>query len=1517
MVRSTIIFVIILHLLLFCAEVRAHAKTSEKKTEERKDIEIVDEVDILVRQTDTSEYLKNRISSAVATYKKVNQMANYISSLSEMFSKRDIHLPVGIKSTKKDYMVCIEQVYNDTVSASKDVYIKAVCVVPLSGEGKHLVFEGDVLLEGDKGIGTKGYLKLLEMVEVPMGKESSVFFCDGTMIQIGCEGFERVEAKLAFAVKSKDIYTVDKKGQREGRLLLKTETTFEDFDDFTLSMSIDKTVKIEGLDDFSINLQSAIWDQSITTTPSTVEFPMGYFVEGEEGVNIKAWRGLSISDATIVLPSYLSNYQAESKRDMILRLKNVLIDGEGMTCRCSAKNIIDSGAFSGEEWAMSVTGFELAMMKGEVEGAGFNGKINIPPFGKSSLLDYEAIYNKAENTFTFLANLGRKQEFPILFGDMTFHETSTIEIKIKEDGVYPTIIANGQLSMNIPMGKDTANNKLSIPDLKFENMTISRETPYFDPGYMALTSDSLSAEMSGYTLTLKNIKTVNNSGEKGVHIDASIHLADMFSGQAGINIYGDGEKWKFKKLSLDKIDVKYNSQAFSLQGGVEFREGDDIYGKGFRGELSLEVAKLFKLDAVGVFGKVDGYRYFMTDAMYHVSPTNGLYIPPVLNFYGVGGGLYRHMQQSVSGTATEFGKSLTGINYTPDKNVGMGFMARTHFNLLKNSSLFDADVSFEMQFNNNWGVNFIQLRGDAKMLSTQEQQNSTLEALKRKFEKIEKMSDNKIEFDKTALDKKPEGNGALTATVGIKYDIENKVFNADMKAYLDVAGVLTGRGTDNCMGWASTYISIPEDKWYTHIGTPTNRLGVSLLGIADAGGYFMIGSEVPEMTIPNELKSKAGLSKYFDEIKDKRDTSILTDGSGMAFGADLSVEFDAKLIPFYAHLSVGMGTEMLLKKYSEAAHCKGMTGMIGIDGWYAQAQAYAWVDAAIGMKIKLFRKERRFDILSASMATYLKGAGPNPFYFSGVVGGKFKLLGGLVKGNCNFDFTVGEKCEIEGGSPFGEDIIAQLTPTDKSEEVNVFIAPQLVLNVPIDEAMEIEDEEGRKETYRISVEEFTITNQRTGVQAKYTMTKGEEGRILNYKTEEPLESQTDYKIYAKVLFERKEGDKWVAVMGEDAKPYSEEKLVEFKSGDRPKYIMPEHVVYAYPADRQYNFLSKEYDEAYVMTSENYSYLFTTDKPEGFDQRVQITSFDGQTQESSFTHKVITGKEGVRFEVSVPLQNVNLATDEIYNMSIVNVPQREVQIDENIFETEREIETAMSDSEVTSTKYTAEGDLEILKQTEIYAIDFRTSSYKTFEEKMAGMEIGDITAYKLYSNVYILKTSYIETNSNVEALDEYEYDIDNREDDLVVIEPIYSKIPWYTKYVAPLIYDNTDIESIIGEIAPPLSKDVVNIYTSNSEVRVTDNIQTTNGRLSLSRWHTINNNMQKYIDDDLSGYRTKVANGLTKGRVKTEGVSKFMLLNNIPETTYGEYPVVIKYIIPGRGITTSEIELNLYYKQNND
>ncbi len=242
-------------------------------------------------------------------------------------------------------------------------------------------------------------------------------------------------------------------------------------------------------------------------------------------------------------------------------------------------------------------------------------------------------------------------------------------------------------------------------------------------------------------------------------------------------------------------------------------------------------------------------------------------------------------------------------------------------------------------------MNFIQLQGEATMLSAS-QQSSILDGLKNSLSSIENKHGNITQFDKSALDTKPTKDGALTATIGMKFDMANDVFTADLKAYLDVAGVLTGRGDNNCMGWANAYFA--NDKWYTYIGTPNNRLGIKLLKIANAGGYFMVGNDIPELPdIPNEVKRNLS-QDYLNKLTTRSDNTKLTDGKGLAFGADLSVNLNAELIPFYAKLGVGLGTEMLLKQYGEQVHCKGLTGRIGVNGWYAQAQAWAWVNVAIG-----------------------------------------------------------------------------------------------------------------------------------------------------------------------------------------------------------------------------------------------------------------------------------------------------------------------------------------------------------------------------------------------------------------------------------------------------------------------------------------------------------------------------------------------------------------------------------------
>ncbi|MBP5419342.1 MAG: hypothetical protein J6Y72_05990 [Bacteroidales bacterium] len=1493
--REEIFKNLLLVLLLLLNEVCVYSQTESSSND-------AENVEASLNWTAETE---SRVGCALAAFEKMVQAGRFVSSITEIIRDKSIPLPAGVKS--KTYTICIEEIYGDSIADGQRKYIKAICVIPIPG-GKSLAFEGTARIEGDNGVGTQGTLELIAPIEKKLGKDGSLVFREGTSLTFGCEGFQEVDANMAFILKSDKVYSIDKDGHNTGKLMFDARTRFSDIEDFSVELNAEKSFCFDGLDGFTFSLNNLVLDHSAYSTPVTADFPSGYFGGADAEESRKQWQGLAIHKAKVTLPSYMAKDSTNGQKERPeLELRNVLIDGSGFTGTAEAKDIISDSSIDPNSWAISINDFQLAIYRNVISGVGFGGKVNVPPLGANSMLDYMAVFDVEQRTFILQSTLGKKLDFPMLCAKLTLDETSTISLKMGDGGIYPTIKANGLLSVEAPIGKDTASNKLKLPDLRFEGMEISRDR--FELGTAALTGKMETPSMAGFKLTLNDIKTVKSGSEQGLSLDAAVAVNDMFNGDANMALYGDAQKWKFNKVKVDKIHVKYDSKSFSVEGGVEFRDGDEIYGKGFRGDLKFTLIDKFKIEAVGVFGHKDDYRYFLTDVFYETQPTSGIKVAPALSFYGFGGGLYRHMQQAVKNSQSEFGKSLTGICYTPDNKVGMGFLARTKFSFIGSPSLFDADVTFEMQFNNNWGVNFVQLRGEATMLSAK-QQTDMLSGLKQSLEKVEKKSGNIVEFNKSSLETKPTKDGALTATVGMKFDMEHDVFTSDMNAYLDVAGVLKGREANNRMGWASSYFS--KDKWYTYIGTPNDRLGVKLLGIAEAGGYFMVGNNIPELPgIPSKVKSNLSDS-YVQKLERRSDDGKLTEGKGLAFGADLSVEFDASLKPFYAHLGVGMGTELLMKKYSEAAHCKGRTGTIGIDGWYAQAQAWAWVDAAIGMKVKVFRKERKFDIIDASMAAYLHGAGPNPVYFTGAVGGKFSVLGGLVKGHCSFDFEIGEKCIIEGGSPFGEDVIEQLTPADKSGDVNVFIAPQLVLNIPADEEMTIEDDNGSKETYRIGIAEFRITNTSTNAEAKYTTSKSEDGRIWTYDLDEPLESHKQYKAYAKVTFERKDGNKWVPVPDENGKPYFEEKTVEFTAGERPKYIMPEHIAYAYPADRQYNFLTQENKEAYVMVSKDYSYLFTTEKPEGFDQKVQFTTFDGKTIDASFTHQKVSGVSGVKFEVDIPTENLNLANDQIYNMAIINVPQRTAVANENIATDSVRMETGGS-SDVNVTTHAAEGDLAMLEQTEIYSVDFRTSSYKTFGEKMGKMEVKEYIAWQIKWPVYSLVANIADKTIVTELFDEVEYNRSDLDKSLVKIVPDYASTPYYTQNISPLIYENSDVENLVGDYNAPTHNEVVILGLDAQGLKLQQHdIETGVHCNKVKAKGAINNYTQYYADKDLVAIRTKLSNILTQENQRPEGVKKLFEVDKLPNFTRGQYPLVFKYVLPGKNIITSEYEININY-----
>ena len=63
----------------------------------------------------------------------------------------------------------------------------------------------------------------------------------------------------------------------------------------------------------------------------------------------------------------------------------------------------------------------------------------------------------------------------------------------------------------------------------------------------------------------------------------------------------------------------------------------------------------------------------------------------------------------------------------------------------------------------------------------------------------------------------------------------------------------------------------------------------------------------------------------------------------------------------------------------------------------------------------------------------------------------------------------------------------------------------------------------------VSQSAFSVIEYPSSAEAKYTTSKSEDRRIWTYDLDEPLENHKQYKAYAKVTFERKDGNKWVAV----------------------------------------------------------------------------------------------------------------------------------------------------------------------------------------------------------------------------------------------------------------------------------------------------------------------------------------------------------------------------------------------------
>src|SRR5690606_13185906 len=384
-------------------------------------------------------------------------------------------------------------------------------------------------------------------------------------------------------------------------------------------------------------------------------------------------------------------------------------------------------------------------------------------------------------------------------------------------------------------------------------------------------------------------------------------------------------------------------------------------------------------------------------------------------------------------------------------------------------------AGFEILFNKHGGVSRMGLYGQAMIMQDLPLNNveDLLSELKRNPAALEdympKDNDSQLAGGrKTLLEKAntnfPEfGSGkGIIAYCGIEYDFQNSTLHGSFDVTVNlVGGAIQGSGNGANAGSAVYHYS--PNEWYFHIGTPSDRLGLKI-GVGSAsiktGGYFMMGSKLPGSPPPPNVVAEL-LGEDVQALDYMRDLNALGEGMGFAFGSNLAVDTgDINFLILYARFQAGAGFDIMLKDYGQTA-CSNRGGeQIGINGWYANGQAYAYLQGELGINIKLFFVRKKIPIIKGSAAVLLQAKAPNPVWMKGYVAGDYNLLGGLVKGDFRFKITIGEECELMNASPLGGmKIIADVTPGDGAKDIDVFAAPQATFSMKVNQPIVIPEDD--------------------------------------------------------------------------------------------------------------------------------------------------------------------------------------------------------------------------------------------------------------------------------------------------------------------------------------------------------------------------------------------------------------------------------------------------------------------------
>ena len=1131
---------------------------------------------------------------------KLKESGNYLKNLTPSLSIEQ--LPVGVKTQIGNivYTMAISAMRLKTSHAEVDIYLE----IDLPGEEEDPVFGAFGIPFSRKG-GFAGDIKLALLGDYPIDLQSgksrivlqtSTYQGHGTYAMVGCEGFKElnVEGYLLFSrdwlipvgsLESPEAVTDTSSLQQADRVKANFSFNAESWD-FVVSLQNFTPFYVAGVADVKWEVGNISLDFSDFENPDRLQFPEDYpspFISG--GIASSLWKGVYIEAVRVKLPDRFSKPGAAA---IVVDAAKIIIDNQGFTGQVGVYNILPLSEGNADGWAFSVDTFRLDIMAMQLREGSMAGLLHVPLFGQNEAgedapvepldcIGYQGFIGSNGNWF-FTARPGANYQADIWKAQVVIAANSTVTLEYAAGALTAGATLHGAISIDDDFSGAIG---IQVSDIAFSHLGLSSRTPYFQPGSWDFPA-VIGAQMGGFSLNFSEIRLQEGASNQEAHLRfiAAVELSEgntAISASGGFRIegrlqnQGDHKRWRFQKIKVEHIYVSASTSAWGLAGELNFYDQHPVFGNGFRGGVKIWFAGASSAEAredpvnkgiaaIGQFGSLTppggaAYRYFFVDVMAKFG--SGIDLGS-LQLLGIGGGVFNRMSPVNSVTnlaapaanAATLGSTLSGVVYQPDITRGFRIKATLVVASPGADNGFSVNGTFEVVTNSSGGLDTVRIYGNVTMFGPVNWDNTYQENLSGVSIFIEMLYDN----------------------VG-----EEKGFVASADVFVNVAqGKLRG-GAQHPGGLAnyagSIDLKFTNLSWYVNIGVPEAPIAVNAsLGplTANLSAYLDIGNAIPPMPdLPDYVTALTGTQANF-----MRNESLSATGAGFAFGVSAQIAPGRKNVfpAFYYELAFGFGFDLMLQDYGNVQCANSPSDRIGINGWYASGQAWAYLQGSFGIRVNLAFVQGEFEIMQAALAAVLQAKGPNPFWAGARIAGSYRILGGLVKGSFRMKVELGQECIMvgDGGDPMANlNLILRTQPGEAQGQLPLNTRPSVLTNLPFDEAFEMEEQQ-----YKLILLSTSLNHNGQRLGASVEKETGDNFMELISHEFLPGNSTLEFKV--KLALMKKNGYFFSDTV------QIEEQLVNFTTEPGLDSIPESNIAFSYPTNGQQNFYPQESEQGYLQ-----------------------------------------------------------------------------------------------------------------------------------------------------------------------------------------------------------------------------------------------------------------------------------------------------------------------------------------------